>query len=220
MRNLRGEEGLFCNIAAYVHNVNAHHTMEMLSNPDLPNLIQPVLPQSFTATTRARSPLRSTPIGFGLRLDGAGCSPNDTSTRWKKERCWPSAGRGCVFGLLYWGPTRLAGPVGSSGSMLKTSSSCPRVGNGVSRDLRNEHHTRSSDSLYYCHGILGLLSIKPLCTTLVPAVLTPRCCGLPYVIERKVRVTDEAVVYGGLLKHWPQGYWVLMTCWNATKGSE
>lgn len=61
-----------------MYTVNPNHTMEMLSNPDLPSLIQPVFPQSLTATTTARSPLRSKPIGFGLRLGAAVRNPSVT----------------------------------------------------------------------------------------------------------------------------------------------
>lgn len=88
--------------------------------PDRPKRTQPVLPESLTATTSARSPFRKAPMGLPCGFCAMGACRFHPSL--SSRVCARVSERGRGAGLRsYCGPTFWTGPFGSSGSWAKTS---------------------------------------------------------------------------------------------------
>jgi hypothetical protein len=110
-----------CTICDTLHQIPITHVLRRasymiasLAKPVRPKRTQPVLPESFTATMSARSPLRRAPR---MLPNGRVVGGDDLG--------------------LYCGPVFLIGPLGSSGSPSNTSSSCAALGSGVTRALES-----------------------------------------------------------------------------------
>jgi hypothetical protein len=121
------------------------------ANPLLPNLTQPVFPESLTATINALSPFLNAPMGLTYGLSSG------FDTKKGKIRSYHLTSLIWVFGLgrfrrSYCGPTLFIGPTGSSGNVSNISLSWWIVGIGtvlplfcqVVIDVRKvKGHTRS-----------------------------------------------------------------------------
>jgi hypothetical protein len=100
------------------------------ANPLLPNLTQPVFPESLTATINALSPFLNAPIGLIYGLSSC------FDAKKGKIRSYHVTSLVWVFGLgrfrrSYCGPTLFIGPTGSSGNVSNISLNWWIVGIGT-----------------------------------------------------------------------------------------